>query len=74
MSIISAFCVTLSDVVDNSVVRGCNSIISHVNSFLRTRVSHSRKTRPWYFCGIYCKIVESNSVEFPVGKMLMRGR
>lgn len=74
MSIISAFCVTLSDAVDSSVVRGCNSIISHVNSFLPTRVSHNRKTRPWYLCGIYCKIMESNSVKLPVGKKLMRGR
>jgi len=60
--------------VDNSVVAGCRSLISQVNPFLHTRVSHNGKTRQWYFCGIYCKIMESNSVEFPVGKLLMRGR
>ena len=60
--------------MDNSVVAGCHILISKVNSFLPTRVSHNGKTMPWYFCGIYCKIMESNSVEFPVGKMLMRGR
>jgi hypothetical protein len=60
--------------MENSVVRGCKSLICYVNSFLPTRVSYNKKTEPWYLYGVYCKIMESSGVGLPVGTMLVRGR